>query len=218
MRRSKRRRPEMEEKLDKVERQVREARGRLRWQVRQALIPLDIQEKKGISKLQGQVLIITYDDNLQERIRGVLESDNYRCDVAEGSSRAVGMLRLQKYELIIVDYTRYRRSNIFSYVRRYQPGTRLISIVPNQDRANQMMQLGSYSYLVGRNFDTEQLRTCLVSSLRMGHRVCSLQAQGERCNKSCVNSYQTEDDIMDFDDVSEDYLSDYNPNSQYDPN
>ena len=208
----------MEEKLDKVERQVREARGRLRWQVRQALIPLDIQEKKGISKLNGQVLIITYDDNLQERIRGVLESDNYRCDVAEGSSRAVGMLRLQKYELIIVDYTRYRRSNIFSYVRRYQPGTRLISIVPNQDRANQMMQLGSYSYLVGRNFDTEQLRTCLVSSLRMGHRVCSLQAQGERCNKSCVNSYQTEDDIMDFDDVSEDYLSDYNPSSQYDPN
>lgn len=218
MRRSRKRRPEMEEKLDKVERQVREARGRLRWQVRQALIPLDIQEKKGISKLNGQVLIITYDDNLQERIRGVLESDNYRCDVAEGSSRAVGMLRLQKYELIIVDYTRYRRSNIFSYVRRYQPGTRLISIVSNQDRANEMMRLGSYSYLVGRNFDTEQLRTCLVSSLRMGHRVCSLQAQGERCNKSCVNSYQTEDDIMDFDDVSEDYLSDYNPSSQYEPN
>lgn len=203
MRRSRNRRPEMREKLDKVEQQVREARGRLRWQVRQALIPLDIQEKKGISKLKGQILIITYNDDLQERIRGILESENYRCDVAEGTSRAVGMLRLQKYELIIVDYTRYRRSTIFSYVRRYQPGIRVISIVPNQDRANDMMRLGSYSYLVGRNFDTEQLRTCLVSSLRMGHRVCSLQAQGERCNKSCVNSYQTEEDLMNFDDFAE---------------
>ncbi len=217
MRRSRKRRPEMEEKLDKVEQQVRQARGRLRWQVRQALIPLDIQEKKGVSNLKGQILIITYDDNLQERIRGVLESDNYRCDVAEGSSRAVGMLKLQKYELIIVDYTRYRRSTIFSYVRRYQPGTRVISIVPNDGRAREMMRLGSYSYLVGRNFDTEQLRTCLQSSLRMGHRVCSLQAQDEKCNRSCVNSYQTEADIMDFDDVSEDSLSDYNPSSEYEP-
>ncbi len=203
MRRSRRRRPELREKLDKVEQQVREVRGRLRWQVRQALIPLDIQEKKGISNLEGQILIITYNDDLQERIRGILESENYRCDVAEGSSRAVGMLRLQKYQLIIVDFTRYRRSNIFSYVKRYQPGIRVISIVPNDDRARELMRMGSYSFLVGRNFDTEQLRTCLVSSLRMGHRVCSLQLHGERCNRSCVNSYQTEEDIMDFDDIAE---------------
>ena len=203
MRRSRRRRPEMIEKLDKVERQVREARGRLRWQVRQALVPLDIQEKKGISNLKGQILIITYNDDLQERIRGILESENYRCDVAEGSSRAVGMLRLQKYHLIIVDFTRYRRSNIFSYVRRYQPGIRVISIVSNDDRARELMRMGSYSFLVGRNFDTEQLRTCLTSSLRMGHSVCSLQYNGERCNKSCVNSYQTADELLDFDEIQD---------------
>ena len=203
MRRSRRRRPEMREKLDKVESQVREARGRLRWQVRQALVPLDIQEKKGISKLRGQVLIVTYDDDLQDRIRGIVESENYRCDVAEGSSRAVGMLRLQKYELIIVDFTRYRRSNVFSYVRRYQPGIRIISIVSNDDRARELMRWGSYSFLMGRNFDTEQLRTCLESSLRMGHQVCSLQSNGERCNKSCVNSYQTADDLLNFDDIQE---------------
>lgn len=203
MRRSRRRRPEMREKLDKVDRQVREARGRLRWQVRQALVPLDIQEKKGISKLRGQVLIVTYDDDLQDRIRGIVESENYRCDIAEGSSRAVGMLRLQKYQLIIVDFTRYRRSNIFGYVRRYQPGIKIISIVANDDRARELMRWGSYSFLTGRNFDTEQLRTCLESSLRMGHQVCSLQANGERCNKSCVNSYQTADDLLNFDDIQE---------------
>lgn len=203
MRRSRRRRPEMREKLEKVERQVREARGRLRWQVRQALVPLDIQETKGISKLKGQILIVTYDDDLQDRIRSVVESENYRCDIAEGSTRAVGMLRLQKYQLIIVDFTRFRRSNIFSYVRRYQPGTRIISIVSNDDRARELMRWGSYSFLKGRNFDIEQLRTCLESSLRMGHKVCSLQANGERCNRSCVNSYQTADELLNFDDIQE---------------
>lgn len=203
MRRSKKRRPEMEEKLAQVNRQVRDARGRLGWQVRQALVPLNIQENRGFSKLQGQVLIVSYHEPLRERIKGVLESENYRCDVAQGSSWAVGMLKLMKYQLIIVDFTRYRRSNIFSYVKRYQPGVKIISIVSDESRARELMRLGSYSFLVGRSFDTEQLRTCLTSSLRLGHSVCSLQANGERCNRSCVNNYQTEDDFLDFDDISE---------------
>ena len=96
MRRSKKRRPELEEKLDKVNRQVREVRGRLRRRVDQALVPLSIQEDTGISQLRGQVLIISYNDDLQNKIKNVLESENYRCDIASGSSKAVGMLRLAK--------------------------------------------------------------------------------------------------------------------------
>ena len=60
------------------------------------------------------------------------------------------------------------------------------------------MRMGSYSFLVGRNFDTEQLRTCLVSSLRLKHRVCWLQENGERCNRSCVNNFQSEDDFLEL--------------------
>ena len=203
MRRSKKRRPEVEEKLDQANRKFREARGRLRWQVDQALVPLSIQENTGISQMKGGVLIISYDDNLRDRIKDVLVSENYRCDEVERSSKAVGMLRLAKYQLIIVDFTRYRRSNIFSYVRRYQPHVKIISIVSDDHRARELMRRGSYSFLKGRNFDTEQLRTCLVSCLRLKHRVCLLQSNGERCNRSCVNSYQTEDDFLDFDDISE---------------
>ena len=198
MRRSKKRRPELEEKLDKVNRQVREVRGRLRRRVDQALVPLSIQEDTGISQLRGQVLIISYNDDLQNRIKNVLESENYRCDIASGSSKAVGMLRLAKYQLIIVDYTRFRRSNIFSYVRRYQSHVKIISIVSDDRRARELMRMGSYSFLVGRNFDTEQLRTCLVSSLRLKHRVCWLQENGERCNRSCVNNFQSEDDFLEL--------------------
>ena len=198
MRRSKKRRPELEEKLDKVNRQVREVRGRLRRRVDQALVPLSIQEDTGISQLRGQVLIISYNDDLQNKIKNVLESENYRCDIASGSSKAVGMLRLAKYQLIIVDFTRFRRSNIFSYVRRYQPHVKIISIVSDDRRARELMRMGSYSFLVGRNFDIEQLRTCLVSSLRLKHRVCWLQENGERCNRSCVNNFQSEDDFLEL--------------------
>ena len=102
--------------------------------------------------------------------------------------------------MIIVDFTRFRRYNIFSFVRRYQPHVKIISIVSDEARARDLMRYGSYSFLVGRNFDTEQLRTCLVSSLRMKHKVCGLQVRGERCNRSCVNSYQTEEDFMDLDE------------------
>lgn len=200
MRRDKERRPEMKEKLDQANRRFRDARGRLSWRVNEALIPLKIQEEHGISELKGQVLIISYSDSLQERIKDVLVSENYRCDIAERSSIAVGMLKMANYQLIIVDFTRFRRSNIFSFVRRYQPHVKIISIVSDERRARDLMRYGSYSFLVGRNFDTEQLRTCLVSSLRLKHQVCGLQVRGEKCNRSCVNSYQTEEDFMDLDD------------------
>ncbi len=200
MRRKNERRPEMKEKLDQANRRFRDARGRLSWRVNEALIPLKIQEEHGISELKGQVLIISYSDSLQERIKDVLVSENYRCDIAERSSTAVGMLKMAKYQLIIVDFTRFRRSNIFSFVRRYQPHVKIISIVSDERRAQDLMRYGSYSFLVGRHFDTEQLRTCLVSSLRMKHQVCGLQVRGEKCNRSCVNSYQTEEDFMDLDE------------------
>jgi hypothetical protein len=52
------------------------------------------------------------------------------------------------------------------------------------------MNLGSYSFLLGRGFDPEQLRTCLISSLELRHDVCWLLANGERCNRSCVDDFE----------------------------
>lgn len=195
MRRWKKRRPEIEEKLQQANRRFREARGRLRWSVNDALLPLSIQENHGISELKGDVIIITHNHDLQNRIRDVLESENLKCDAVGRGAEAVSMLKIRKYKLVIADFTRYRRTRIFEFVRRYQPYVKIISIVSDEELAKVLMQRGSYSFLVGRGFDPEQLRTCLVSSLRLQHRVCSLQSNGERCNRSCINSYQTEEDI-----------------------
>lgn len=197
MRRSKERRPEMEEKINAAERRMRDARGRLRWRVNEALIPLQIQKDHTISALKGEVLIISYNDSVQEKLRNVLESESYRFDIVERTTKAVGMLKMAKYKLIIVDYTRYRRSRIFEYVARYHPHIKIVSIVSDDRTGRWFMSRGCYSYLIGRHFDEEQLRICLVSSLRMGHRVCTLLKDGEKCNRSCVNNYQTEDDFLE---------------------
>jgi PleD family two-component response regulator len=195
MRRSKKRRPELEEKLAQVERQMRDARGRLRWRVDDALLPLEIQESHSISQLKGDVLVISYNRDVRDKIVNVLESENYRYDVIGRGSQAVAMLKLAKYRMVIADFSRFRRTRIFEFIQRYQSHVKVISIVSDDRTARYLMERGSYSFLMGRNFDPEQLRTCLVSSLRLKHRVCGLQAHGEKCNRSCVNSYQTEDDL-----------------------
>ena len=45
--------PDIEERLDRVNDQMRQARRRLDWQTREARIPLDIQEDFTISELEG---------------------------------------------------------------------------------------------------------------------------------------------------------------------
>jgi len=187
--------PDLEERLDRVEAQMRRARRSLDWQVDEARIPLDIQEDFTISELQGDVMLVSRDDALHEKVRELLRSEGYGCDMPERTSEAIGLLKLSKYRMIIADCTRYRRTRLFEYVARYQPYVRIITIVPNHGRARESMEWGSYSFLMGRDFDSEQLRTCLVSSLQLQHRVCWLLAHGEPCNRSCVDSYQTAEDF-----------------------
>ncbi|MCE2413167.1 hypothetical protein J4G07_04115 [Candidatus Poribacteria bacterium] len=187
--------PDLDERLDRVEDQVRQARRRLERQVEEALIPLDIQEDFTISELEGDVMLVSRNDDLHEKVRNLIRSEGYGCDIPERTSEAIGLLKLRKYQMVIADYTRRRRGRLFEYIKRYQPYVKIVSIVRNNDEGRQAMSAGSYSYLLGRGFDPEQLRTCLISSLKLKHRVCWLLAHGERCNRSCVDSFQSDEDF-----------------------
>ena len=187
--------PDLDERLDRVEDRVRQARRRLERQVEEALIPLDIQEDFTISELEGDVMLVSRNDDLHEKVRNLIRSEGYGCDIPERTSEAIGLLKLRKYQMVIADYTRRRRGRLFEYIRRYQPHVKIVSIVRNNDEGRQAMRAGSYSYLLGRGFDPEQLRTCLISSLKLKHRVCWLLAHGERCNRSCVDSFQSDEDF-----------------------
>ena len=187
--------PDLEERLDQVNERIRRARRTLDWRTREARIPLDIQEDFGVSELEGGVMVVSRDGNVREKVRDLVRSEGYGCDTPEWSSAAIGMLKLHKYQMVIADYTRRSRGRLFDYIRRYQPHVRIVSIVRNNDEGRRVMRAGSYSYLLRRDFDPEQLRTCITSALKLQHHTCWLLAHGERCNRSCVDDFQTDEDF-----------------------
>ena len=187
--------PDLDERLDRVEDRMRQARRSLDRQVDEALIPLDIQEDFTISELEGDVMLVSRDDDLHDKVRNLLRSEGYGCDIPERTSEALGLLKLRKYRMVISDYTRRSRGRLFEYIKRYQPYIKIVSIVRNDDEGQRVMRAGGYSYLLGRGFDPEQLRTCLTSALKLKHRTCWLLAHGERCNRSCVDGFQSDEDF-----------------------
>ena len=190
--------PDLDERLDEVNERMRRARRILDWRAREARIPLDIQEDFGISELEGGIMLVSRDDNVHDRVRNLVRSEGYGCDIAERSSEAIGLLKLGKYQMVIADYTRRRRGRLFEYVRRYQPHVKIVSIVRNNDEGRRVMRAGSYSYLLGRGFDPEQLRTCIISAVKLNHRACWLLTNGERCNRSCVDDFQSDEDFAEI--------------------
>ena len=190
--------PDLDDRLDRVKDRMRQARRSLDRQVDEALIPLDLQEDFNISELAGDIMLVSRDDDLHDKVRDLLRSEGYGCDIPERTSEAIGMLKMLKYRMVIADCTRRSRSRLFEYIKRYQPYVKIITVVRNDARAREAMKWGSYSFLMGRNFDPEQLRTCLMSSLRLRHEVCWLLSHGERCNRSCVDGFESDADITEI--------------------
>lgn len=190
--------PDLDERLDQVEERVRRARRTLEWRTREARIPLDIQEDFSISELQGDVMLVSRDGNLHDKVRNLIRSEGFGCDFPERSSEAIGLLKIRKYRMVIADYTRRMRGRLFEYIRRYHPHIKIVAIVRDNDQGQRAMRAGSYSYLLGRGFDPEQLRTCVTSAIKLNHQACWLLTNGERCNRSCVDDFQSDADFAEI--------------------
>ena len=179
--------------MAEVEARVGRARNRLDRAVHRALRPLEIQEDIGISQVKGDILVVTGDPSLQEKLETTLQAGRYRHDMADNVNRALGYLKLGAYRLVIVDCTERVRSRLFDAIHDDLRHIKVISVVSNEEQGRTMMRRGNYSYLLTRNFDPEQLRTCLTSALQMRYRVCQLLVHGERCNRSCVSNQWPQD-------------------------
>ena len=191
--------PDLDERLDQVNERMRRARRTLDWRAREARIPLDIQEDFGVSELEGDVMLVSRDGYLHDKVRNLIRSEGYGCDFPERSSEAIGMLKMRKYRMVIVEHNaRYSRSRLIEFIKKYHPHIKIVSIVRNNDEGRRVMRAGSYSYLLGRGFDPEQLRTCLISAIKLNHHACWLLTHGERCNRSCVDDFQSDADFAEL--------------------
>lgn len=181
--------PTLQQRLKQVERRTHVARYQLRRKVKTALGPLDIQETRGISQVQGDVLFISYHANVRRGVEDVLRGEGYRYDVVNAED-APRFLQLARYRLVIFDWTSRGYWRIFNDVRRHKKHIKIIVLVTSEARAQATMKGGGYSYVWGEDFDPEQLRTCLRSALQLRHPVCALLKNGESCNRSCVYDYE----------------------------
>lgn len=179
----------LQERLKKVERQTHVARYQLQRKVKEALGPLDIQEARGISQVQGDVLFISYHAKVRHSVEEVLRGEGYRYDVTNAED-APRFLQLARYRLVIFDWTSRGYWRIFNDVRQNKKHIKIVVLVTSETRARATMDGGGYSYIWGEDFDPEQLRTCLRSALQLRHPVCALLKNSEPCNRSCVHDYE----------------------------
>ena len=179
----------LQERLKQVRHQAHVARYQLQRKVKVALGPLDIQKARGISKVQGDVLFISYHTNVRHRVEEVLRAEGYQYDVVKAED-APSFLQLAHYRLVILDWTSRGYWRIFNDVRRHKKHIKIVVLVTSEARARTTMDGGGYSYIWGADFDPEQLRTCLWSALQLRHPVCALLKNNEACNRSCVYDYE----------------------------
>ena len=180
--------PVLKDRLKQIERQTHVARYQLQGKVKAALGPLDIQENRGVSQIQGDVLFISYHAPVRHRVEEVLRGEGYRYDVVN-AEEAPHFLQLARYRLVIFDWTSRGYWRIFNDVRRHKKHIKIIALVTSEARARATMDGGGYSYVWGEDFDSEQLRTCLRSALQLRHPVCALLKNDEACNRSCIYDY-----------------------------
>ena len=179
----------LQQRLKQVKRQTHVARYQLQRKVKTALGPLDIQEARGVSQVQGDVLFVGYHANVRHRVEEVLRAEGYRYDAVEAED-APSFLQLARYRLVIFDWTSRGYWRIFNDVRKNKKHIKIVVLVTSEARAQATMDGGGYSYIWGEEFDPEQLRTCLRSALQLKHPVCALLKNNEPCNRSCVYDYE----------------------------
>ncbi|HIE25902.1 TPA: response regulator [Candidatus Poribacteria bacterium] len=186
----------LQARIQEVERDVNRAREQLQRRVEYACGALDVWRKVGVTGLKGQVLIVDGDPEFRREILEMVLNAGYRGDEAKDAVEATSYLQLAKYRLVIVDMYIQKGSGwrVMRRALRRFPGIKVVIIVRNNEQGRQAMRMGAFSFLV-RPIDGEQLRTCVLSAMKLKHRACEVLLRGDPCDRSCVNHFLWEGDL-----------------------
>ena len=157
----------LEHWMDLIDQRSHRIQKELKRRVRRALIPLDIQEDIGISNVNGDILVMTRDDDVFEKIQIFLTGQGFLCDWAETATEGIGFLTLARYRLIIYDQTgrSWKITRLMRYVNRYLDHVKVIALVQDKESGENAIADGSFSYVIGPNFNERQLQQYLSDLL-----------------------------------------------------
>lgn len=173
-----------------VEQNVNRVRGQLQQRIEYAYGALDVWQKVGVTGLKGQVLIVDGDPDFRREISEMVLSADYQFDEAKDAVEATSYLQLSKYRLVIVDLFIQKGSGwqVMRRALRRFPGIKVVIIVRNDEQGRQAIRMGAFSFLI-RPINQEQLRTCVLSAMKLQHRACEVLLRGDPCDRSCVNHF-----------------------------
>ncbi len=184
--------------MRQVEERVRQVKRQLHRRVRIAEAPLHVWERPdGLTGLKGDVLIVEGRDVRTQEIVAAAEGQGFGADIATSAPEAMSLIRIAKYDMVIVSGRRRGGLRLIHEIRRNFPGIRLVPVVRHADEGREMMRNGAYSYLLP-DYQADQISTCILSGLHLRHHVCQTLLRGDSCDKSCVSSFMREGELDDL--------------------
>jgi len=176
--------------MREVEQNVSRVREQLQQRLEYAYGALDVWKKVGVTGLKGQILVVDGDREFRRELEEMVLSAGYQCDKAKNAVEATSYLQLAKYQLIIVDLV-IPKGDGWQVMRQALlrfPGIKVVIIVHNNEQGRRAMRMGAFSFLI-KPINQEQLRTCVLSAMKLQYQACKVLLRGDPCNRSCINHF-----------------------------
>ena len=158
-------------------------------------------EKSGKTTTKSQkILIVDDEQSIRNLLKQILEREGYDCELAENAEKAVILLSVKKFDLIISDVQMPGKSGIelLEEIKTLHPhlATLLISGHTDNQTAKSAILKGAIDFLV-KPFQKNQVLISVANALR--RRALDLQSQFEVQNLESIINDQTQD-LLDAND------------------
>jgi DNA-binding response OmpR family regulator len=186
----------MEERLRRIEEEVRQIERREDRKAQNLTVPVDLWLDSG-SVEEGGILIIQRNANVRRRLANMLRRRGYKVRPVEGGRQALSAFRQASYSLMIIHWGIFQRSSdLVGLLRKAFPQTRIIITSPNfawpsenaagAQRGMEALEAGAYCYIPQKHI-RRNILTCVEAALVSTEKACPVLISGRACNLQCTD-------------------------------
>jgi len=184
---------DMEERVRRIEEQLRQMEEREDRKAQGLTIPSDLWAESGLE--EGGILVIQRDPDLRRRIVNRLTRLGYKVKALEGGPEVLAAFRKASYSLIIVQWGIFQTSGeLVGLLRKAFPQTRVIITSanfawPNENavganNGRDSLNSGAFSYIPEQYVNRTVVR-CAETAMIAKEKSCPVLEAGLACNLRC---------------------------------